>query len=45
MMYDMYHHCGVEEWYDHRSVSAWETSQGLQYTHWIHAVYTLPAII
>ena len=26
----LYHHCSVEEWYDHRSVSAWETSQGLQ---------------
>ena len=40
-MYDTYHHCGVEEWYDDRSVSAWETSQGLQCSLDPCCVYTI----
>ena len=41
-MYDiMYHHCGLEEWYDHRNMSAWETSQWLQCTLDPCCVYTI----
>ena len=44
-MYDTYHHCGVEEWYDDRSVSAWETSQGLQCSLDPCCVYTIVTLV
>ena len=35
------HHCGLEEWYDHRNMSAWETCQWLQCTLDPYCVYTI----
>ena len=40
-MYDRYHECGVEEWYDDRNMSGWETCQGLQCTLDPCCLYTI----